>query len=365
MLLRRIGTSGVFSHTYLKTTVAASLYGKRWASDTAWVFEKFGRCQDVLKLKEFSHKKPEEGQVSLELVCTPVNVADLSTIAGAYPLRPTPPAVPGIEGLFKVKEVGASVSALSPGDLVIPHKPTFGTWTTAAVAPAETLTKVSPKLQPEYAASMAISPSTALRLVEDFVDLQEGDVVIQNCASGMVGQTVMQICNRRGIKTINIVEPIDEDALSLLVERMKGFGGDLVVPSNYVLTSEFRKLISDMPKPKLALDGAGGPSATELARLLGKGGTMVSYGAMSRKPIQIPSSLMIFKDLNLRGFWLHDWLQRASEEERQGMYNQLTSFFLDHKVKLFIERVKFRDLPFIWETEPREIPRKFVLVNED
>ena len=123
----------------------------------------------------------------MELVCTPVNVADLSTIAGAYPLRPTPPAVPGIEGLFKVKEVGASVSALSPGDLVIPHKPTFGlnsccrwrltregTWTTAAVAPAETLTKVSPKLQPEYAASMAISPSTALRLVEDFVDLQEG-----------------------------------------------------------------------------------------------------------------------------------------------------------------------------------------------
>ena len=91
----------------------------------------------------------------------------------------------------------------------------------------------------------------------------------------------------------------------------------------------------------------------------------MSYGAMSRKPIQIPSSLMIFKDLNLRGFWLHDWLQRASEEERQGMYNQLTSFFLDHKVKLFIERVKFRDLPFIWETEPREIPRKFVLVNED
>ena len=33
-------------------------------------------------------------------------------------------------------------------------------------------------------------------------------------------------------------------------------------------------------------------------------GTMVTYGGMSMKPVSVPTSLLIFKDLRLRGFWL-------------------------------------------------------------
>ena len=35
---------------------------------------------------------------------------------------------------------------------------------------------------------VSCSPPTALHLLEDFVDLQEGDVVIQNGANSIVGQ---------------------------------------------------------------------------------------------------------------------------------------------------------------------------------
>ena len=34
------------------------------------------------------------------------------------------------------------------------------------------------------------------------------------------------------------------------------------------------------------------------------GGTMVTYGGMSLQPVTLPTSLFIFKDLTLRGFWL-------------------------------------------------------------
>ncbi len=71
---------------------------------------------------------------------------------------------------------------------------------------------------------------------------------------------------------------IDED-LSLIsatpradqpdtVERIKAYGGYVVVDENYLRTFEFRRLISDLPKPKLALNGAGGLTATEMARVL-------------------------------------------------------------------------------------------------
>jgi len=31
---------------------------------------------------------------------------------------------------------------------------------------------------------------------------------------------------------------------------------------------------------------------------------VVTYGGMSQQPVNIPTSLLIFKDLHFRGFWL-------------------------------------------------------------
>ena len=41
-----------------------------------------------------------------------------------------------------------------------------------------------------------------------------------------------------------------------------------VVGDDYVRTLEFRNLIADLPRPKLALNCVGGETATEMARLL-------------------------------------------------------------------------------------------------
>ncbi len=31
---------------------------------------------------------------------------------------------------------------------------------------------------------------------------------------------------------------------------------------------------------------------------------MVTYGGMSMQPVSVPTSLLIFKDLRVRGFWM-------------------------------------------------------------
>ena len=61
---------------------------------------------------------------------------------------------------------------------------------------------------------------------------------------------------------------------------------------------------ADMPRPKLGLNCVGGASSTVVAKSLAHGATIVTYGGMSMKPLTVPTSLLIFKDLTCKGFWL-------------------------------------------------------------
>ena len=42
-------------------------------------------------------------------------------------------------------------------------------------------------------------------MLQDFVALKEGDVVVQNGATSAVGQALIQIAAARGIHTVNII----------------------------------------------------------------------------------------------------------------------------------------------------------------
>lgn len=215
----------------------------------------------------------------------------------------------------------------------------IGTWRTHAVADETELIKVDKSVKPEYLACMAVNPCTAVRLLDDFVKLDKGDVIIQNGANSTVGVAVMQIAAARGIKTINIIRSRPDHAE--MVEKMKTHGGYIVDVDTYLNTPQFKRLIADLPKPKLALNCTGGPAVTDMARLLAEGSTVVTYGAMARQPLTLPSSLLIFKDIQFRGFWLSKWLETHTPAERDAMYSQVTDLFKADKLRLWSERHSF------------------------
>jgi trans-2-enoyl-CoA reductase len=82
-----------------------------------------------------------------------------------------------------------------------------GTWRTHAVVQADHVVKVprSPSLTALQAATLAINPCTAYRMLRDFVELQKGDYIIQNAANSAVGQYVIQLARVWGYRTVNIV----------------------------------------------------------------------------------------------------------------------------------------------------------------
>ena len=55
------------------------------------------------------------------------------------------------------------------------------------------------------AATLAINPATSYRMLHDFVNLKQGDVIFQNAANSAVGKGVISICAKLGVTVINFV----------------------------------------------------------------------------------------------------------------------------------------------------------------
>jgi len=308
-------------------------------------FHQFGQNpQRFMKIVDENLPSLKSNDVLVEMLFAPINPLDFNIISGNYPVGIKLPGIGGSEGVGKVIAVGNGVKSLKINDLVFPNSVTFGTWRTYAVCGEKDVLALPPteNVKPEYLASLSINPSAAFRLLNDFVTLKEGDVIVLNGANSMVGFCITQIAHSRGIKTINIYRKTRAD-FHTLTERMKKYGAYLACNDEYIRTPEFKSLISDLPKPKLALNCVGGESVTEMARLLEKGGTLVTYGGMSNKPVTTSTSSFIFNDIILKGFSLQNWISTHSVKERIDMYKVLINLMKQEKLRLWHERHPFND----------------------
>lgn len=107
----------------------------------------------------------------------------------------------------------------------------IGTWQTYVVKDQSVWHKINKEVPMEYAATVTVNPLTALRMLEDFVSLKAGlviveilmffflyissfiinyriligDSVVQNGATSIVGQCIIQLAKIRSIHSINII----------------------------------------------------------------------------------------------------------------------------------------------------------------
>jgi len=297
---------------------------------SAIVYHQYGNPVETVGIETQQLEDPKAGEVLVGVKFAPINPADLNTVEGKYPVRPPLPAVPGVEGVGVVEEVGPEVKRLKKGSVVLlPHG--LGTWREAAVIAEESLIEIDPDVPLEQAAMLKINPPTAWRMLHDFVTLKPGDWMIQNAANSGVGRATIQIAKSLGIKTVNLVRRPE------LVEELRAEGGDVVL----VEGEDLRTQIADATggaKLRLAFNSVGGESALNLANTLANGGVTVTFGAMSKQPLRIPNGLLIFKDLSWRGFWLTRWYQKASIEERDAMFAKLIPLARSGALKTKIER---------------------------
>lgn len=225
-------------------------------------------------------------------------------------MKPEFPAVSGNECVAEVLEVGALVKNIKPGDLVVPIKTGLGTWRSHAIFKENDMMKVPKDISLPEAATITVNPCTAYRMLKDFVPLNAGDTVIQNGANSACGQSVIQICSVLGIKNVGIIR--DRPDAAKLVSYLKSIGATEILTEEQCRTTKLFKS-GELPKPKLALNCVGGKNALEMCKHLDNEGIMVTYGGMSREPVIVPTSSLIFKDLQFRGFWMTRWKEQIGK----------------------------------------------------
>ena len=276
-------------------------------------FATCGKVQEVLDVEAFEPRKPAAGEVLVRIDAAPINPADLNLIEGTYGVKAELPAVPGIEGCGVVVSGGSGRFEAGRRVMFLRRA---ATWASHATVPEDMLFALPDGIDMRQAAMLKVNPATAWCLLHGFVALKPGDWVVQNAGNSAVGRCVIQLAREFGVRTVSLVRRPE------LADELRGLGGDVVLPDDDSSLPEARAYL-DGAAARLAFNAVGGESALRLMKMLEDGGTHVTYGAMSRKPLTLPNGLLIFRDLRLRGFWLTKWLEQASCEEVTATYEKL------------------------------------------
>lgn len=120
-------------------------------------------------------------------------------------MRPELPATPGHEGVGVVEAVGAKVTRFRPGDRAVPIEHGQGTWRTHGVFDEKHWYRIPNDLPISTAATMVINPPTAIRLLEEFVKLQEGDTVVHTGGTSSTGKYILQVAKQMGLHSISVI----------------------------------------------------------------------------------------------------------------------------------------------------------------
>jgi len=234
----------------------------------------------------------------------------------------------------------------------------FGTWRTHALAEEDNILKIENKegLTPIQVGTVSVNPCTAYRMLKDFETLNEGDWFIQNGANSGVGRAAIQLGKQWGLNSINVIrDRPDASETEAMKNELLGLGATKVVTENELMAKGFQDQVKewtsgDRTPVKLGLNCVGGKPTSALVKCLSGSGHLVTYGGMSKQPLQLATGLLIFKDIKFSGFWVSSWSDAHPEEKKRTV----------HEILDLTRRGEFKDVPaqelrWDWETEEAKL----------
>src|ERR1700758_4404676 len=242
-------------------------------------------------------KAPAANEALVRMEYAPINSSDLLLANGVYFLNPKLPSVIGGEGAGIVEDIGPGVTRIKEGERVMFLFRTF-TWSEKLLAPAQGLFVVPSSVDAKTASMLNINPTTAVLLLDEFVELKPKDWIVLNAANSQVARCLIAIAKSRDLKVMGIVRRPE------LLHEIEKLGVDFVCVESPELSKQTQLATGGMPI-SLGLDAVGGPATATIASVLSPGGHLVSYAQMSRLPMHVPQGDLIGKRLNIHGFWMY------------------------------------------------------------
>lgn len=258
------------------------------------VYTRFGTPQDVLAVDDIDRPAPGPGQVLVRMVLSPVHNHDLMTIAGQYGFKPALPAGAGTEAVGVVEALGEGVTHLQPGQRVAGGAQ--DTWAAFYLADARRLVPVPDAVDDATACQLVSMPLSAKMLL-DTLNVQNGEWIALNAANGAVGKLLAQYGAERGINVLGLVRR--EDAVADMAAL--GFA-NVVATETEGWQDKVHALTGGAPIVR-GIESLGGSGAGHLLSILGNGAEVISFGAMTGRPLEIPAGDLLFRGITVKGFW--------------------------------------------------------------
>ena len=241
---------------------------------------------DVLELKEIDKPGAKDEEVLVRVRAASVNPADWYSVTGTpYVARPQmglrkPKSTrTGVDFAGTVEAVGANVTQFQPGDEVFGGRDgAFAEYVCVreerAVVPKPT------NVTFEQAAAVPVAALTALQGLRDKAQLQPGQKVLINGASGGVGTFAVQVAKALGAEVTGVCSTRN-------VDIVRSLGADHVV--DYT-KEDFTR--SDQ-RYDVMFDVAGSRSWSECRRVLNPQATLVIVGAPKGNRLMGPLSHIV------------------------------------------------------------------------
>jgi NADPH:quinone reductase-like Zn-dependent oxidoreductase len=235
----------------------------------AMVQDRYGSAE-VLQLRDIDTPGIGDHDVLVHVRAAGVNPADWAVMSGlpyiarpVYGLRKPKNAVRGTDVAGQVEAVGTSVTRFRPGDEV------FG-WCVGAYAEYASVSEDALALKPanltfEQAASVPMAGLVALQALRDHGNVQAGQSVLINGASGGIGTFAVQIAKSLGAQVTGVCSTGN-------VDMVRSIGAD------HVIDYTQKDFTQSAQRYEFILDNVANHSLSDLRGALTPTGTLVPNG---------------------------------------------------------------------------------------
>jgi NADPH2:quinone reductase len=265
-----------------------------------------------LVLEHVEPLEPGRGQVVVSVRACGVNFPDTLIVRGLYQFKPPLPFSPGGEVAGIVKEVGAGVEGVKPGDRVIAFS-AFGGFAEEVVAEAGGLIRMPAEMDFETAASIVMTYGTDIHALKDRAHLRAGETLLVLGAAGGIGLAAVEIGKVMGAKVIAAAS--SDEKLAICREH----GADAVI--NY-RTERLRERIDELTGRAgvdVIVDPVGGEYSEPALRGMAWNGRYLVIGFTAGDIPRIPLNLPLLKGCSIVGVFWGSFAVRDPEHNQRNL----------------------------------------------
>ena len=236
----------------------------------AIVHDRYGSPDEVLEFQDIDKPVVEDDEVLVRVHAAALNAADWHIVRGlpyigrlAFGLLKPKNSVPGLDVAGRVEAVGKNVTQLRPGDEV--YGESDGAFAEYMCGGEDVLAPKPANLTFEQAAAVPLSANTALQGLRDKGQVQPGQKVLINGASGGVGTFAVQLAKSFGAEVTGVCSTRN-------VDMVRSIGADQVIDytqDDFTQSGQHYDVIFDL---------VGNHSLSDCRRALTPKGTLVMSG---------------------------------------------------------------------------------------